>query len=132
MYQIEGRKKWTIWREEEIPLLDPVWKDKYDPIFPKVEDIIHAGHPLSFVLEPGTLLFVPGGSPHAVYNLDVTVALAGNFVGASNLEKVLHDLEKTSTRYPDDAELYQALSEMEFEEDEEVTYPLTMIYEVQS
>ena len=63
------------------------------------------------------LLFVPGGSPHAVINTSNTVAMAGNFVDASNIELVLKDLEKTSVKYADDLALFEALSEIEFDEE---------------
>lgn len=53
-------------------------------------------------------------------NTTVTVAMAGNFVDSSNLNLVLQDLEKTKERYADDLALFEALSEIDFEEEEEI------------
>jgi hypothetical protein len=120
MFQIHGCKQWTIWSPAELCLLSPKWIDKFDPSFPPVEELRGRGHPVVLDLAPGGLLFVPGGSPHAVVNLDLTVAMAGNFVDASNVDRVLADLRFTQMRYADDRGLYEALSEMDFEEDEHV------------
>lgn len=89
--------------------------------------MLNCGSPVIFDLHPGDLLFVPGGSPHAVINTSVTVAIAGNFVDSSNLNAVLSDLKQTRHRYADDAALYEALDEIEFdEEDYELDQPLLM------
>lgn len=64
---LKGRKEWTIWKEEEICLLSPSFVEgKYDPSFPDLQilqntDDFKLGSPLSFVLNEGDLLFVPGG-----------------------------------------------------------------------
>ncbi len=119
MFQIHGRKQWTIWNPAELCLLSPKWTDKFDPSFPPVEELRGRGHPIELDLQPGELLFVPGGTPHAVVNLDLTVAMAGNFVDASNVDRVLAELQQTGLRYGDDRGLFEALSEMDFEGDEE-------------
>ena len=119
MLQISGTKRWSIWPEAEQCLLSPQWSTKYDPSFPPVEQLEGVGSGITFDLKPGELLFVPGGCPHAVRNLDVTVAMAGNFVNATNIERVLADLSKTRLRYADDNQLFEALSEIDFEEEEE-------------
>lgn len=50
-------------------------------------------------LGPGEVLFVPGGWPHVVHNLDVTVSYAGNFVDESNLDRALDDLKLLGAKY---------------------------------
>ena len=60
-------------------------------------------------LQPGDLLFVPGGAPHAVENLTDTIAVGGNFVDESNLPRVLAELRVLQERYPDAGKLAEAL-----------------------
>merc|ERR1712194_237244 len=43
---------------------------------------------------PGEAIFVPAGWTHAVENIEPTIALSGNFVDRSNLEKVRQQLAK--------------------------------------
>ncbi len=119
MFQIHGRKQWTIWRPSDLCKLSPVWTDKFDPSFPPVEELHNVGDPIVLTLQPGELLFVPGGAPHAVINIDLTVAMAGNFVDDSNVKRVLSELEQTQLRYADDRGLFEALSEMDFDEEEQ-------------
>lgn len=59
------------------------------------------------------------GSPHFVKNIDATVAIAGNFVDRTNIQDVLNDLKITSLKYEDDRILYEALDQIEFEEEED-------------
>ena len=50
-------------------------------------------------LGPGEVLFVPGGFPHVVTNLGVTVSFAGNYVDESNLDAALRDLDLLGAKY---------------------------------
>ena len=133
MVQIAGRKRWTIWPESEMHLLRPSWTNKFDPAFPPVQELRGVGSPIEIVLEPGELLFVPGGTPHAVENFaEPVVAMAGNFVTRANLERVLGDLQLTQVRYADDQALFEALSEIDFDSDDELITsndPLMDLYE---
>ena len=52
-------------------------------------------------LGPGEVLFVPGGFPHVVHNLDVTCSFAGNFVDESNLDAALRDMDLLGAKYGD-------------------------------
>ena len=120
MLMLEGVKRWTIWPEYEIRLLKPDWSSgKFDPLFPPIQSLRGSGSPIEVLLHPGELLFVPGGTPHAVENLSNVVAMAGNFVTGSNLGKVLEDLKCTSVKYADDRALYEALSEIDFDDDDQ-------------
>ena len=60
---------------------------------------------------------MPAGSPHAVENIDDSMAIGGNFVDDSNLERVLAELRLLSQRYTDASRLVEALDDMDFEPD---------------
>jgi solute carrier family 25 thiamine pyrophosphate transporter 19 len=68
-------------------------------------------------LGPGEVLFVPGGSPHAVRNLDCTVAFAGNFVDDVNLDRVLEDLKLMAAKDPALMDSFRALDEVDFDDE---------------
>jgi hypothetical protein len=53
----------------------------------------------------GEILFVPGGCPHYVENLDVTLAISSNFVNLSNFRKAVHELEVSGLTDPRAADL---------------------------
>lgn len=116
MLQLEGHKQWTIWHPADTALLEPSFaQGLYDPQFPPSEALAGRGRSVTVTLGPGELLFVPGGAVHAVRNLDASLAVAGNWVDATNLADVLRDLAVTSTRYADDKALFDALNEIEFD-----------------
>lgn len=127
MFMLEGTKEWTIFPEDEMCLLSPSFGDKFDPSFPHLPELVKTEdyaftHPITLQLKKGELLFVPGGCPHFVKNVENSIAIAGNFVDHTNLERVLTDLKVTSLKYADDNMLYVALDEVEFEaeDDEEI------------
>lgn len=53
----------------------------------------------------GEILFVPGGSPHYVENLETTLAISGNFVDLSNWRRALSELEVNGLTDPRAADL---------------------------
>ena len=61
---------------------------------------------MDHVLRAGEVLLVPGGAPHRVRNGesddddDVSIAIAANFVDASNHAAALRDLELMARRSP--------------------------------
>lgn len=119
MFQVAGVKRWTIWHPDDTcELLPSFEKGNYDPSFPAREEILDRGRSVTLELHPGELLFVPGGAVHGVTNLEPSVAVAGNFVDATNLASVLEDLSQTSLRYQDDRALFEALSEVDFDEED--------------
>lgn len=72
-------------------------------------------------LGPGEVLFVPGGWPHAVHNLDVTVSFAGNFVDESNLDRALVDLKLLGAKYGRQmVDSFNAVDEVWFDAEDEV------------
>ena len=72
-------------------------------------------------LGPGEVLFVPGGFPHVVHNLDVTVSFAGNYVDESNLEAALSDMQLLGNKYGDSMKKsFDAIDEVWFDLEDEV------------
>ena len=59
----------------------------------------------STVLEPGEILFVPCGCPHAVANLTVTAALSANFVSPSNRSLAVAELSVAGLQRREAAQL---------------------------
>lgn len=119
MAMVRGTKRWTVFDRGSTAFLRPSWlRGTLDPAMPNLEDQGLYYDPsatddkeeenddarVSSVqrrlakrwdvdLGPGEVLFVPGGAPHAVHNLDCTVAFAGNFVDDTNIDRALYDLK---------------------------------------
>lgn len=125
MAMVRGTKRWTIFHRDSVPHLRPSWlRGTLDPAMPSVEaqEALEGGispHAIRWDVDlgPGEVLFVPGGAPHAVHNLDSTVAFAGNFIDDTNLERALFDLRLMGLNQ---GELmmrsHDALNEVDFEE----------------
>ena len=60
-------------------------------------------------MRPGEVLFVPGGTPHAVENLTDSLAVAGNFVDESNLAAALTEMRWLALR---DAEMGRVVASL--------------------
>ncbi|KAF0743864.1 hypothetical protein Ae201684_001507 [Aphanomyces euteiches] len=78
---LQGQKRWRIAQPSERPFL-----------YERVQDDLEA-HPLmqhahiyEGVLEAGEVIFIPADSPHQVVNLDMTIAVAMNFVDGGNID----------------------------------------------
>ena len=105
---VHGRKRWTLWRPEETPLLrttcssssgaEEYVKDAreghYDAkVFPDVS----RANPLTVVQEEGEAIFVPAGWYHMVHNIgvdqgeekehNVTVSVNHNWINVFNIYK---------------------------------------------
>lgn len=115
MAMVRGTKRWTIFDRSSTAFLRPSWlRGTLDPAMPNLEDQglyydpsadVSSSSSSSFSvrrrlakrwdvdLGPGEVLFVPGGAPHAVHNLDCTVAFAGNFIDDTNIDRALYDLK---------------------------------------
>ena len=128
MAMVRGTKRWTVFSRESLAFLRPSWsRGTLDPAMPPLEEQEEMGMlplPREFGarrwdvdLGPGEVLFVPGGSPHAVRNLDCTVAFAGNFVDDVNLDRVLEDLKLMAAKDPALMESYRALDEVDFDDE---------------
>lgn len=66
-------------------------------------------------MRAGELLFVPGGTPHAVENVSDCLAIAGNFVDDSNLDAALRDMRVLGLVNESVSAAADALDEMEFD-----------------
>jgi len=77
-------------RAPEFPALKSLESDptKY-PLFERARRT-------EVVVAPGEVLWVPGGTPHFVENLEDSVAYAGNYIDASNYDKVCIIRERCS------------------------------------
>jgi len=131
MAQVRGTKRWTIFHRDDVAYLKPSWRrGTLDPEFPsfstsgdEAED--DALSPFAMFarrwdvdLGPGEVLFVPGGAPHAVHNLDATVAFAGNFIDETNVERALFDLRLMGLNQGAAmTATFDALNEVEFDAD---------------
>lgn len=122
MAMVRGTKRWTVFDRGSTAFLRPSWlRGTLDPAMPNLEDQGLYYDPSATAEEenddarassvqrrlakrwdvdlgPGEVLFVPGGAPHAVHNLDCTVAFAGNFVDDTNIERALYDLKLMGLR----------------------------------
>ena len=120
-----GCKRWTLFHPDDTALLYPSWAHGgLHPKFPSLHQLQAqpTRYPLfqharrrEVVVHPGEVLFVPGGTPHAVENLTDSLALAGNFVDASNLEAALADMDFLGLRDPAVGAAADALREMELD-----------------
>lgn len=125
MAMVRGTKRWTIFHRDSVPHLRPSWlRGTLDPAMPSVEaqEAMEGGisaHAIRWDVDlgPGEVLFVPGGAPHAVHNVDSTVAFAGNFIDDTNLDRALYDLRLMGLKQ---GELmmrsHDALNEVDFDE----------------
>ncbi|KAL8576600.1 hypothetical protein ACOMHN_025075 [Nucella lapillus] len=123
MALFQGRKRWVFFQEEDAPCLYPVYAHSMDPTFEA--DMVHPDltthpllasvHPVECVLNAGELLFVPGGSPHYVENLDATLAISANFVDLSNFTRVKEELDISALLDPRAADLAQQFRQPSFE-----------------
>ena len=80
MAMVRGTKRWTLFAADDVHLLSPDWaRNTLDPAMPPLDrlDAEPSEHPLACLarrwevdLGPGEVLYVPGGCPHHVRNLD--------------------------------------------------------------
>ena len=118
---VSGAKRWTIFHPDDAWCLSPSWDaaaPRLEPIFPSLDEmeaspeqypLLRLARRVDLTLRAGEVLLVPGGAPHRVRNGasdgdgDVSVAIAANFVDASNCAAAVADL-KLMARRADGAE----------------------------
>ncbi|KAH9125075.1 hypothetical protein AeMF1_004260 [Aphanomyces euteiches] len=91
---LQGQKRWRIAQPSERPFLYERVQDgspaKFDvDLFdPDLEahPLMQHAHIYEGVLEAGEVIFIPADSPHQVVNLDMTIAVAMNFVDGGNID----------------------------------------------
>eukprot|EP00756_Hemistasia_phaeocysticola_P063955 Hpha_TRINITY_DN7418_c0_g1::TRINITY_DN7418_c0_g1_i1::g.95955::m.95955/K11323/JMJD6; histone arginine demethylase JMJD6 len=100
MTVISGRKHWTIFHPDDAHLLGAfTLPGRVNPSFPSWEEVqklegFGKARRISFDVNEGETLFVPGGAPHYVRNPVDSVAVAGNFVDDSNYSAALEVMKK--------------------------------------
>lgn len=106
MAQLHGTKRWTIFHPDDAWCLHPTWSEsepRLEPSFPDLDEMqadparyphLCLARRVDVTLRPGMLLLVPGGAPHRVVNGAgaISIAIAGNFVEASNAAATISDL----------------------------------------
>ncbi|KAJ8609826.1 hypothetical protein CTAYLR_008128 [Chrysophaeum taylorii] len=81
-----GAKDWRVWPADRAPFLGPRFSDTSEDLLFDDDD---RPAPFEITQLPGDLIVVPSNCPHAVDNADTTVALAINFVNATNADDFL-------------------------------------------
>jgi len=104
MAVFQGRKHWRFVDESQRGLLyenratnDFPDIDLFNPDYEKYPLLRHV-RTFDVILEAGDLLFVPGGSPHQVRNLDETITLAGNYIDEGSMETMREEVDHNSRR----------------------------------
>jgi len=148
MVQVAGSKRWTLFHPDDYSKLSPIYHpsdarrvpgykadkdgERLRAAFRDLREMeranlksggkaypeLRTARRAEVILEPGDILFVPGGTPHYVENLEVTVAYAGNFVDVGNYRQAVQsDLFHMGKRGGLYTLTHRALSEICVEDD---------------
>ena len=104
---LRGRKRWVIYDEAVQHNLRPNCMHRTFGLDPFKE--MGATWRYETILEQGDFLFVPAESPHAVENLEPTLAMAGNFVSKEALAGTLAELRIGQGQAPGYSSLLKGL-----------------------
>jgi hypothetical protein len=91
MLMLEGRKHWRFYEPDDAAWLaqDDHFTDFRVDVFNESSfasyPLLNLAQPCDVIQEPGEFLFIPGGVPHAVANVDNTMSLAGNLMSAESV-----------------------------------------------
>ncbi|KNC48398.1 JmjC domain-containing protein 4 [Thecamonas trahens ATCC 50062] len=118
---ISGRKKWILYPHDTprsaLHFSSRRGTFEASPLMyldPTATPLMREAHAQAVVVvqEAGDLMFIPGGTPHQVVNLDDVVGISMNFVDGGNLETSLQVLkDEAACGYADSERLYHALSD---------------------
>ena len=89
LYLLSGKKEWRFYAQDDAVNLYPIRETaKYyvDPFEPDLKNypLMARAKMYKTTQLPGDLVFIPGGCPHAVQNLDHIHGLSMNYVDSSN------------------------------------------------
>eukprot|EP01123_Difflugia_compressa_P010045 TRINITY_DN3556_c0_g1_i1.p1 TRINITY_DN3556_c0_g1~~TRINITY_DN3556_c0_g1_i1.p1 ORF type:complete len:528 (+),score=76.90 TRINITY_DN3556_c0_g1_i1:113-1696(+) len=101
MAMILGHKRWGVVTPDDVPFLYPnpgqntfLIDDIFD-VDPRIYPLVGIAKIWEAVLEPGDMIFVPGGSAHQIRNLDTIMSMSMNFIDAENFERSTNMLRLT-------------------------------------
>jgi len=102
LYLLSGRKEWRFYSRRDLvnvyqsPLRQHFLVDVFEPDLEKFP-LVRYAELFAGVQEPGELMFIPGGNPHAVRNLEPIHGVSMNYADASNVWIYLwHQLAEAS------------------------------------
>lgn len=95
--QVKGRKKCVLFSPQDTPYL---YRGNVNPFKPDFDafPLLREARPFEAVLEPGELLFIPGGWWHHVLALENSITIAHNIFNYSNLGPFLEDVIRNLPR----------------------------------
>jgi hypothetical protein len=99
--QVYGRKEFTLFPPEDAPWLyadgaQAAFKD-LDTVDRERFPLFERATPISFVQEPGEIIFLPSGWWHTTRLLSASIAVGVNFANASNWSAVTKDIRESSS-----------------------------------
>lgn len=101
----QGSKHWRLLPREDLAMLYPMYLTDLNPCFPveldaladaserEVRPALQAAELWEVTLQPGDVIFVPGGWPHQVSNLELSLAISANFIDRTNVAGACHDAD---------------------------------------
>jgi hypothetical protein len=96
LYLLSGRKVWRLYSRDDLVNVyksmsnEHFWLDPFD-LDPKRFPLAEYAVVEEAVQEAGELIFIPGGNPHAVKNLEHIHGVSMNYADASNVARFLLD-----------------------------------------
>merc|ERR1712232_1216602 len=91
LHLLSGRKEWKFFSRDDLvnvyrnPVGENFFVDVFEPPDHKKFPLFRFAQLYSGVQEPGELIFIPGGNPHGVRNLEPIHGVSMNYVDASNV-----------------------------------------------
>jgi len=90
LFLFSGRKEWRFYSRDDLVnvYVSPVGPHFYPDAFHPDHDkfpLLKYAEVYTGIQEPGDLIFIPGGNPHAVRNLEHIHGVSMNYVDASNI-----------------------------------------------
>lgn len=94
LHLLSGTKEWRFYSREDLvqlyqhPMGEAFSSDSFRPRFDRTP-LMRYANTYEGIQQPGELIFIPGGNPHAVRNLGDIHGIATNYVDPSNIWQFL-------------------------------------------